>query len=519
MSRLRLAAFSLASGYLAIAANAAYALASIPLALHYLSTEQFGLWVSITTVASYLVLVDLGMSGSVSRNLMDHKENKADGRYGSVIQTSLLVGLVQGAVIALGGVIVGFWFPALLRVPAGYTMIFRILVAGECLLLGLFFVGRTLMGILQAHGRFDILNYTQIFQLAAGFIAQWLTFHWGWGLYSLLAAGAVTGLCGLANNLAAVLRLRLLPPPGSWGRPSWQLFRGVFAYGNDLFLMTLGLQLLNASQIIIIARAQDLTAAAVWSIASRTFQLAFQFVGRIFDFSGTALGDMIIGGERNLLRRRFRDILMLTGSAVVFAAAGVAVCNSSFLAVWTKKVVAWPWRNDVLLGALLLLNCVGRCFLGLSGYAKELRTMRWIYFLEGATFAVAALLVAPHLGLSGIILMAILANLAWSGSYGIRWAARYLGVSVREILFEWLGPAQRYLLLLLPIAAGTWWATLSLPPIFRLVVNGGVVGAVGLALFWTSGLTPALRAELKHTLGHLRPKVRSSTVPVAAKAE
>jgi len=70
--------------------------------------------------------------------------------------------------------------PALLGVPAGFVGIFRLLVMGQCLLIGAFFVGRILLGVLEAHQRFDILNYSQILQLTIGFATQWAAFHRGW---------------------------------------------------------------------------------------------------------------------------------------------------------------------------------------------------------------------------------------------------------------------------------------------------------------------------------------------------
>src|ERR1043166_1048523 len=102
MSRLRNTVRALASGYAAMAGMALYSLATIPLALHYLSKDEFGLWALVTQIGSYLLLIDLGMSGSVSRILIDHKDTKGDGMYGAVLRTSLLVLLVQGVFIGLG---------------------------------------------------------------------------------------------------------------------------------------------------------------------------------------------------------------------------------------------------------------------------------------------------------------------------------------------------------------------------------------------------------------------------------
>ena len=500
MSRTRNVARSLASGYLGMGANVLYALASVPLALHYLNKAEFGLWALVTQVAGYLVLIDLGLSSAVARFLIDHKDNKSDGQYGSLIKTGTLVLLVQGLCVGLGGAALSLLLPGLLDVPTNLASIFQVLVAGQCALIGLFFAGKILSYILQAHQRFDLINYTQIVQLAASFAAQWIAFHAGFGLYSFLLASLCGFLSGTVLNLLGVWRLKLFAPAGAAGKANLNIFKRVFSFGTEMFLLTLGLQLLNASQVIIVSRTQGLIAAAVWSIATKTFVLAFQFVQRIFDYSASALGEMIVRGERETLRRRYRDVLLLTASVAVFTSAAVALCNGPFLALWTKGKVSWPWYNDALMGVLLLLNLVSRCQIGLAGYAKQVRTMRWIYFLEGACFVVASFLVSRWWGMSGIILMAILANLAWSGAYGIRWAAGYLEVPARQILTDWLWPALRYLLVIVPVTAVLWRLTYGLAPWLHLTLAALGISALGLSLLWWAGLAPGLRSELKHWL-------------------
>ena len=242
MSRLGKAARSLASGYAALGITTAYTLASIPLALHYLGISRFAVWSLVTQVASYLLLIDMGMSASISRILIDHKDTPADGEYGSVVKTGCLVLLVQGAMIGLGGSLLSVWLPYWMNVPAEYASVFRWLVAGQCLLLGVFFVGRIATHLLQAHQRFDIINYAQMVQLCLSFATQWITFHIGWGLYSLLAASFVSMACGVFVNFGAVIFLHLLPPRQHSGRANRESFRKIFAFGNELFLMAIGLQ-------------------------------------------------------------------------------------------------------------------------------------------------------------------------------------------------------------------------------------------------------------------------------------
>ena len=96
MSRFRRVVHNITSSYAVLAATALYSLASVPLALHYLSKEAFALWALMSSIGGYLNLIDLGMSGSVARLLIDHKDEREIGVYGSILKTGWLVLAVQG---------------------------------------------------------------------------------------------------------------------------------------------------------------------------------------------------------------------------------------------------------------------------------------------------------------------------------------------------------------------------------------------------------------------------------------
>ena len=98
MSRLKKFTRSLFAGYLLLGANIFYTLASVPLALHYLGKAEFGLWALVSQISGYIGLIDLGMAGSVSRILIDHKDDRRNGAYGGVIQAGddITLGIVAG---------------------------------------------------------------------------------------------------------------------------------------------------------------------------------------------------------------------------------------------------------------------------------------------------------------------------------------------------------------------------------------------------------------------------------------
>ena len=48
--------------------------------------------------------------------------------------------------------------------------------------------------LLMAHQRFDVINYSQVGLFAINFFAQWLCFHFGFGVFSILGGNAAGSL-------------------------------------------------------------------------------------------------------------------------------------------------------------------------------------------------------------------------------------------------------------------------------------------------------------------------------------
>ena len=497
MSRLRRAIHGVASGYVLLAATAVYSLASVPLALHYLSKERFALWALMSSIGGYLSLIDLGMSGSVARLLIDHKDERDGGSYGSLIKTGWLVMLIQGALIFMAAFVLAPAISSLLKIEPDLRMEFIQLLRWQGAVLGMSFALRIFSQLLQAHQRMDVCNYNGIGGLGLNFAFLWCFFHANQGVFSLVWAvlGAST-VSALTLSLAC-RRLRLFPLAGAWGRVSWQYFQELFAYGKDLFLVAAGSQLIMASQTLIITRTLGLQAAALWSIGTRIFTLVSQLIWRISDFSGPAFCEMIVRGEQVLLRERYRAVVILTASLSGFVAVNFILCNSLFVTVWTHGKFAWLPFNDLLLGAwmivMALLHC-HNCFVLLT---KRIGFMRYVYFVEGLFFVTVALLAAKEGGLSAIIGCSVVCSTVFSGAYGTWRVSRYFGFALREVCFDWLAPLGRVLVLLVPLAAATWWGCRGITvPLVRLFVMALLSGPPGFCIFLRYGLPSGFQREL-----------------------
>jgi O-antigen/teichoic acid export membrane protein len=495
MSRLKKFTHSLLSGYVSVGANIFYTLASVPLALHYLGKPEFGLWALVAQIGGYIALIDFGMGNSVSRFLIDHKDDRHNGAYGSVIKTSMLVGLVQGGLIILAGVVLAALAGSLLHVPASLQQEFIWLVIGQSLLTGLSFATRVFNYLLIAHQRLDIPNYGYTLTFFLSLAGMWAGMAAGWGVYGFLAGQAVSTLGNVVINGLGCRRLGLFPGRGEWGAVTGARFRELFAFGRDTFFMGVGWQFISASQTLLLTRLLGLETAAVWSVCTRSYGVVTMLVWRIFDFSTPVLAEMMVRGERDRLLRRFREITVFSASVSIVGGTLLAVCNGPFVWLWTGGKIHWSPVNDLLLAVSCLIATSVRPHTTLAVQTKQFGFLRFIFLVEGLVFVGLNLLAQRVAGMTTMLVLSILCTLAFTLPYGLNRTHHYFGLGWRE-LAGWFRPTGQLILWLVPVALGTWWLARGLPTSWQLGVNLLVTGLWGGVMLLQHGLGQTLQAEI-----------------------
>jgi O-antigen/teichoic acid export membrane protein len=498
MSRFQRVVHGAASSYGVLAATAVCSLASIPLALHFLSTKQFALWGLMGVVANYLNLIDLGASSSLARLLIDQKDRRDQGDYGGLIRTGALVLAAQGFIIFVIGFLLAPFFCHWLDIEPKLQHSFIQLIRWQSGILAFGFVIRIFGQLLYAHQRLDIVNYCQIVLTTLSYFALWFFFRQQQGVFSLIWTNFLVTVGNAAVLLFACWKLRLLPAAGQWGKFSWQQFKEIFDYGKDLFLVALGTQLIMASQIMIITRTLGLEMAAVWAIGTKMFNLICQTIWRISDVSAPAFSEMIVRNEHGTLRERYKSMVVLTASLSGFAAVSYALCNSLFVPILSKRAILWHASDDVLLAVWMIILALLHCHNGFVLLTKKIGFMRYIYFVEGIVFVALAFLTANRGGLPAIIGSSIICSVVFSGAYGVWRMSDYLNYPIKEVALNWMKPMAKVLVWYLPIALLTWWAGTQLGDAARLVLNVSVCVFLGSFLFLRHGISNAFQSELLH---------------------
>jgi O-antigen/teichoic acid export membrane protein len=479
MSRLKRFTHSLLSSYAFLGANVFYTLASVPLALKFLSVAEFGLWALIVQVANFVWLIDLGMSSSISRILIDHKDERSNGRYGGAIKSGFLVGLAQAMIVLVIGLSLVWFMADWLRVPEGLAHSFLWLMIGQVLLTAATFGTRIFGQVLYAWQRIDVSNYTAIISLAVGFAGLWIGFLSGFGIFSLLAGAAVGSVCGVGINALACLKLGFWPKGGEWGRASREQFREFFNYGADVFLIGIGSQLILSSQTVLVSRQLGVEAAALWSVMTKMFTLVYQIISRVVSNAMPAFGEMQVRGELELLWRRYRTLFITLNVFAGVCAVLFAACNGPFVALWVQGKFSWSPMDNVLLAIWLVISTQQCCHNSLIMSLKEIGTLKYIFILEGLVFVGVVLAILPSAGITGMLACSVLATTLFTWLSGVWRIARLSKMGWKPLVWDWQKPLVLVLMVMVPVWLMIVWILSDASNWLRLLVNGCLLTTVG----------------------------------------
>lgn len=507
MSRLRQFTQGVSSSWVATFATVAYSLISVPVALKYLSVEEFGLFVLVLQIASYFALIEIGMSAATARFLVDYKDNPDDGLYGSVILTAFRVFVTQALAVLVIGTLAAPWIVQGLDVPPELestgTFLLRWLVLTSAIAMAF----RVYTAVLYANKRLDLIHVFNGGNMLFGLALLATVLASGLGLLGLKWVFVGQAAVAALLPIIACYQLRLLPSEGCWGRASMERFRELFGFGKDVFLVNVGNQVLEASQLIIITRTMGLTSAAVWSVSTKLFVLIYQLITKI---EGTAIvffAEMMVRGETGKLATRFRQIYQLTAGIAVVALAGVIAINRPFVSVWANPALGWSIQLSLMMAAYVFLNAVTRCSGDLIIHTKQIAAFRYVYFAEAAAFVALALWLSSKAGFYGLLGACLICLVLFRGTYTTWRIARYFNQPARTLFWTWLRRPLLAGLILFPfVAISSQIASLATNTWYQLGV-AFLVMAIPCALVLFKVALPRDVAE--EAFGHLH-KLRAS---------
>lgn len=426
------------SSYLGSLSAAITGLLSIKLATHFLTQEEFGLWSFTMQTVGYFMLMDLGVSSSITRLLGDPLASGDSGKINSWFTLSLVILTCQAMAILGTGLImrpyVLHWFeiPEHLVGKASELWLAFLLIQAIGLIFKLSFA------ILHAQNRVYWTNNLQSIGSWVGLGMFFLMASQGWGVLAYAWSSGMTMLFVSLGGVCAVHRGGLgfkLSLAGVTRFEVWKLF----SFASSLFILSLASQVYFASQGLVATKMLGLESAAVLAVTGRASAIAMQMIWKPLDAFNPRWQVSYCAGELQRVTREFGLMTRFTILLAVVAAIFVALVNEPFVLWWTKPDYFGGLTFSLLLCLFMVIQGVNRCFI--TPFVLTLQVKYYsIVNLIGVTLAIAFMITLTRcIGLIGIPLGLITADLVFPTWFYMKMGAKSINVNGPRLFLKDLG--------------------------------------------------------------------------------
>lgn len=416
--RHRRATLTAVASVLAKLVSVGTALITIPLTLHYLGVERFGMWMTISSLVALLAFADFGIANGVLNVVAAaHGRDDAAGVRRAIASGLFILGVSSAMLLALFGLAYPFieW-PSVFnvhspqaRAEAGPAI--AAFVVCYAVTIPLVVVQRAQMGLQQGF----LASLWQCAGSLCALVAVLLAIGLQAGLpWLVLALTGAPLLAALLNTLYffGVAQPGLRP---NWASVSRLVCRAVAGTGALFFVLQLTAAVTYSSDGFVIAQLLGAPAVAEYAVPEKMFALLSIAVAMALGPLWPAYGEAIARGDVEWVSRTVRKSLLI---ATTLTAAGASIL-----------VVGGPWiirlwiGDGVLVshGVLVALACwktIEAAGVAVAMYLNAANVVLMQVIVSVVTCVVAFTLklwLVPLVGVAGAVWATAMAYLLFAG--------------------------------------------------------------------------------------------------------
>ena len=382
------------------------ALISIPLTLHYLGTERFGLWMTITSVIVMLGFADLGI-GNGLMNAVSEANGKDDVKAIRRYISSAFVILSGIAVVIL--IIFSFAYPfipwasffnvksSLAIQESGLAVAVFMLCFALNIPAGI--VQRTQMGLQMGF----VANLWQMTGSVLGLTAVLLVIHFELGLPWLV--GAMAGAPVLVAWFNGVL---FFGKEHAEIRPDWtfvcrEAMKKIAHTGLLFLVLQIAVSLAFASDNIVISRVLGAEAVTQYAIPDKLFSIIPMILGMILMPLWPAYGEAMARGDGLWIKKIFVRSLIIAGGFATVAALTLIIFANQILGIWTGHEIHSSLLLLLGIGLWRVAEACGTAVAMLLNGANIVRIQVIISMLLVMCAIPLKVLLVQHIGVAGAV--------------------------------------------------------------------------------------------------------------------
>jgi O-antigen/teichoic acid export membrane protein len=477
--------------FLGFIVSACYLIVLIPVLVHFIGIEQFGLWSLMVALTGFLGLADLGMGMSFVKFIAEHATRNDYGKMNAVIQHGLIFYLVVAAVVFVTGYLLFPALASLLNIPGEKLDLAHTVMVLALTGFGVTGLSHVFGSVLSALQRMDAYNLLVIGMLVAKFIAIYSVLAAGYGLPGMMAADlAVTvftfiPLIVVTRRVFPMMSLRM-------GSFDGALMKQLLAFGSQLQLARLGEMVQLQFDKILLTRYIGLTAVSLYDFGSRPLvrlrALPLTVIQSLVPAVSALDADENPARIRAAFLRATRYLIVVALPLFTF----LTVYAHEIIQVWLGVQHEWAAVTMQIFGIAYFVNVVGSV-LGFVSHGKgEPKYQMQAMLIQGSLnifLSVVLLLLFGYFGaVTGTAISMIVGTTVFVYRYGRRVVENplhtFLALGVKPLVS--IAPAVAVSLSLTWLLSVTGVGESRIELTLLLCISGlALLTVYGLMLYWT----------------------------------
>ena len=382
--------------------NAVVSFLLMPLIVHSLGNEMYGLWAVVGSFLGFYGLFDFGLSSAVQRYLSKALGKNDTNKANVIINTAFFVFIVICLLVLVFTGILAFYAPQFEKVVKDLSLFRKIIVIlGASLALG--FPTRVFMGVLFSHLRQDLFSLVEIIKLA---VRTMLILHFlriGHGILTL----AVINL--LSNILGDILTFILAKKTARYMSINFKIvdltmIKAFGQYSIFTFVGQISDKLRFYVDNFVISAFIGLSSVTIYSIAAN---LTRYFIESIACAFGTGMLLPIFSGyeakgDYQSIREKFISLTRISGYVSMLIGGILIIFGRALIERWMgeKYLDAYPILLILLIP--VIIDMMQNPSLGLLYGISKHKFFSLSNLIEGISNLILSLILVRKFGLIGV---------------------------------------------------------------------------------------------------------------------
>jgi O-antigen/teichoic acid export membrane protein len=492
MTRTRRAMMGVITNYASAAVMAVAGFVLVPIVLHFLGREDYGLWATIGQILGYLALLDLGMANAVVRRTARMREHGDIDGINRMVSTSLALYCLLGFIFLVAGLALSAFLPHWSAIPRERTHVATVIFVIMIVYGALSFPLRVASSTLNGYQRMAATNMTNFMANLLSPVLAVVLLMTGFGLIALPLGSVVAGL--LAAVTSFIILRRVVPDLRvGWRYVARSEAREIFGWSWQLFLNNIAVAIIYQTDNLVVASGVGLAAVTIYTLTSRLPMYAMPLIFTLGDSCHPGAFELYEQGRLDRLREVYLRVLRLTAAAGLTTAIVALAFNESFMRLWVGPGNFGGFQLTAIFVFIMFYRVMMQVASIVVISSGKMKGVVFMSLAEAVLNLILSVWWVRHYGIVGVALGTATAGILTSGWYVIRFTARELRMNLLDYLGRGIVPP---LLCAIPTAALAF-ALIHFYPVAswaRLFIEASTVGITYAALYFVIGLTREERA-------------------------